>query len=119
MSTGLSTALIVVALLTAAWTVLLAVRDRPVGTTLLAALAVLELLAVAQLVVGIVSVARDDGPGGVTFFAYLVGSLLVLPVVTLWSLAERSRSGTLVLTVGCLALPVMTARLLQLWNAGG
>jgi hypothetical protein len=80
------------------------------------ALLVLETLLLAQLVVGLVLVAGGQRPPSTaTFLAYLVGILLPLPVGTLWSAAEKSRPSTLVLTVACLAVSVMTARLLQMW----
>jgi hypothetical protein len=101
-------------------TAITAATNRAVGRAQLAGLALVELLLVVQLVVGMVFVARGDGPDAtVTFLAYLLGSLLVLPVAALWSLAERSRPSVLVLTLGCLAVAVMTGRLLQIWNAGG
>lgn len=104
----------------ALWTAVTAGLNRAIGRAHLAGLALVELLLVVQLVVGVVYVARGEGPDGtVTFLAYLAGSLLVLPAATLWSLAERSRPSMLVITLGCLALTVMTGRLLQIWNAGG
>lgn len=118
MNTPLAVALIVASLLMAGWAALTAALDRRVGRAHLAGLAVVELLVIAQLVFGIARlVAGDRPPSTVTFLAYLVGGLFVVPVAALWSLAERSRPSTLVLTVGCLALPVMTGRLLQMWSA--
>jgi len=43
-------------------------------------------------------------PSGLTFVLYLAGSLLLLPAGAFWSSAERSRAGTLVLTVACVAI---------------
>ena len=60
--------------------------------------------------------AGGDRPDStVTFVAYLVGVLFVVPAGTFWSVAEKSRPSTLVLTVACLAVAVMTGRLLQMW----
>lgn len=119
-SSSLTVVVVTAALLTALWTAITAAMNRAVGRTLLGGLAVVELLLAVQLVVGVVSVLRGDGPDAtVTFIAYLVGTLLILPVAALWSLAERSRPSVLVLTLGCLAVAVMTARLMQIWNADG
>ncbi len=120
MNSSLSTAVIAGSLLMALWTAVTAGLNRAVGRAHLAALAVLEVLLVVQLVIGVVVVARGEGPPETaTFLAYLVGCLFLLPAAALWSLAERSRPSVLVLTVGCFGLAVMTARLLQLWNARG
>ena len=117
----MSTVLIVLSLVMAAWTASSAALNRPVGNATLIGLGLMELLAIVQLVIGIVLlVAGDDRPPSVpTFLAYLVGALFLVPVGTLWSLAEKSRSSTLVLTVVCLALPVMTVRMLQMWSGRG
>jgi hypothetical protein len=116
MSTVLSVAVIALSLVLVAWTVAVAVRGAPIRNPLLVGLLALEALLLVQLVVGVVLVAGGGRPPStVTFFAYLVGVLLVLPVGTLWSVAEKSRPATLVLTVACLAVTVMTARLLQMW----
>jgi hypothetical protein len=117
MSTYLSVAVIALSLAAAAWTVVIAVRGTPIRNPLLVGLLVVEALLLVQLVVGIVLVAGGERPPSTaTFFAYLVGILFVLPVGTLWSVAEKSRPSTLVLTVACLAVAVMVARLLQMWS---
>ena len=118
MNTALSVVVAGLSLALAAWTVVVAVRDSGIRNSLLAGLLALEGLLLVQLVVGVVLVAGGQRPPStVTFFAYLVGVLVVLPVGTLWSVAEKSRPSTLVLTVACLAIAVMTARLLQMWSA--
>ena len=114
----MTVAVVAGALVMAAWTALRAVLDRPVNDAVLLGLLVVELAVLAQLVLGVVRLAGDwDPDSAVTVVAYLVGALLVLPIGALWSLAERSRPSTLVLTVACLAVPVMTARLWQMWTA--
>jgi hypothetical protein len=70
--------------------------------------------------VAVVEVAVGDRPdSALTFLAYAVGELLILPAAVFWSQAEKSRSSTLVITIGCLAIPVMTARMLQMWSTVG
>jgi hypothetical protein len=116
-NTALSVVLIAASLLAAVWSVLLAIRDRLVGDALLLVLAVAEVLVLVQLVLALVEVAIGDRPAETaTFLAYAVGEIFVLPAGLFWSQAEKSRSSTLVLTVVCLAAPVMTVRMLQMWS---
>jgi hypothetical protein len=116
----LAIAVIGACLVMAAWATLTAVRNRPVGPAHLIGVAAVELLLVAQLVVGVVAVLQGHRPSSTaTFVAYLVASLAVVPLATLWSLAERSRPSVLVLTLGFLAQIAMTGRLLQMWSTHG
>jgi len=119
-SNVLSAILIGACLVGAIWTAVLAARDRRVGNGLLIELAVAELLILVQLVVAVIAVAIGDRPDStLTFLAYAAGALLILPVGVFWSQAEKSRSSTLVITIACLAVPVMTARMLQMWSTVG
>lgn len=107
-----------VAVVVALWLVVLIVRDLEPDDYLYAALGLLEVGLVAQLVVGLVMLA--GGHGGVNvpaYVGYLVGSLVVLPAGFLWSLGERTRSGTGVLLVAVVVVPVLFLRLHQLWGA--
>ncbi len=70
-----------------------------------------------QLVLGLVQVVGDHGDLNVAaYVGYLVGSLLVLPIAFVWSVGERTRSGTGVLLVGVLAVAFLFVRLDQLWS---
>lgn len=101
----------------AAWSFLLAARDREPGRPLLAALGLVELLLVAQLAIGVVLLLGGHHPGSlVTFLAYLIGSLVIIPAGALWALAERSRSSTVILGIACVAIPVMVLRLHEIWG---
>jgi hypothetical protein len=51
-----------------------------------------------------------------TFIGYLVGIVVIPPFAAYWGLAERSRWGSAVAAVACLAVTAMTGRLLQLWQ---
>ncbi|MEU5693110.1 hypothetical protein [Actinosynnema sp. NPDC020468] len=120
----LPTVLTVLALVAAAWSVLLAILDHPITLstkpTLGLAVAVLTLEAglVVQLIAGIVQVASTDRElETATFVGYLIGVVVVLPLGAFWSLAERSRWGAGVLAVACLSVPVMVLRMSQLWTA--
>lgn len=116
--TGLQIVLSAIAGVIAVWLVVLIARDRLPDDYLFGGLAVLELGLVAQLVVGLVQVFGDTGGVNVAaYVGYLVGLVLVLPIAFLWSMGERTRSGTAVLLVGVLVVPVLFLRLHQLWSA--
>ncbi|MEJ2858033.1 MULTISPECIES: hypothetical protein [unclassified Saccharothrix] len=115
-------ALTVLALVCAAWALLLAVLNKPLtletGLTLgiAGAVVLLELGLLAQAVIGVVQlIGLDRDIASATFVGYLVGPVVVLPLAGFWAIAERSRWGAAVLVVGCLSVPVMILRLQQIW----
>ncbi|WP_020669536.1 hypothetical protein [Amycolatopsis nigrescens] len=117
MLTGFAITIAVCSLIVAGWSFLLAALNRAPKGALLIGLAVLELLLVAQLVIGVVLLIGGQRPGSMaTYLAYLIGSLIVLPLGAFWALAERSRSSTMVLGVACIAVPVMVLRLSEVWS---
>lgn len=117
MITGFATAVALCAALVAVWSFIQSARNKAPDRPLLGALAAVELLLIAQLVIGIVLLINGQRPSSMaTYLAYLIGSLLVLPVGTVWALAERSRSSTAVLGITCLAIPVMVLRLNEVWH---
>lgn len=116
----LPTALIIAMLIAAGLTLIPLVRDRPVGLPLIGGLVLIELGLLVLTVLGLLNLARTDRDvAGVTFVAYLVGSLLVLPIAGAWARAERSRWGSGVLLVACLVLPVLIVRMNQIWAGHG
>ncbi|AWB95123.1 hypothetical protein DCE93_05175 [Agromyces badenianii] len=82
------------------------------------ALALVEVLLVAQLVVAIAAPAFGNEPTGSTleFYTYLVGALLLPPAAAFWALLERNRWSTVILGVAALAVGVMVYRMLQIWT---
>ena len=117
MNNVLSGVLIAACLIGAIWTAALAARNRRVDNALLIELIVAELLVLVQLVVAVAEVIGGKHPDStLTFLSYAVGELVILPVGVFWSQAERSRSSTLVIAIACLAVAVMTARMLQMWS---
>jgi hypothetical protein len=94
------------------------VRDEQVTNVGFFGLVALEVGLVVQLVWGVVRVVDDhQGVSVAAYLAYLIGALLILPVGFLWSASEKSRSGTAVLLVAVLVLPVLFLRLHDLWSA--
>jgi FtsH-binding integral membrane protein len=83
------------------------------SAVLSAAVVAMALVAVGFLVAG----ERPDELG--TFLGYLLVAVVLLPLGTLWALAERSRWGTGVLAVVCFTLLVVLIRLQDLWSTTG
>ncbi|RKN38121.1 hypothetical protein [Streptomyces hoynatensis] len=121
MLTPLTVAVAVAALLLAAWCGLAASRNQPVKDWHYGGMAVVLLLALGQLVVGVVRLAGGDRPAGegtAVFLAYLVAVLLCLPVVGIVSLSERTRWGSATVSAGAVVLAVLQLRLVDIWSGG-
>lgn len=110
----LTAPLLALCLLGAAGSALAAALDRRPPNALLVALLGLEVLTVVQLVVAVVAALGADRV--LVFLLYAALLPFVVPVGVFWSAAEKSRSSTLVITVACCAVAVMTARMLMLWS---
>ena len=96
--------------------VVLMARDVLAGPLTYALLALVEAGLVVQLVLGLVRVLDDhEGVSVGAYVGYLVGALVILPLAAGWAWAERSRSGTGVLLVGVVVLPVLFVRLHDIW----
>ena len=104
------------ALVGAAWSGLLMLLDRRLNDALFWLLAALEVGLLVQLVGGCVALARTDRDvDGLTFVAYLISIVLVLPFAVAWAASEKSRWGTGVLLAGCLTVAVLALRVSQIW----
>lgn len=121
MLTPLTVAVAVAALALAAWCGHAAYRDQPTKDWHFAGMAVVSVLALVQLVVGIVQLVRGEQPadGTVIFVAYLIGVVCCVPVVGLVSLTERTRWGSLTVLAGAVVLAVLEVRLHDIWGGGG
>ena len=114
----LTWALVALSLAATVFAIVLAARDKRINWTLLGLLGVIEILLLAQLVVGIVQLAGTERHvSGPFFVGYLIGSLIVLPLGALWALAESSRWGAGALAVACLVIPILELRLHEVWTA--
>ncbi|MET7640509.1 hypothetical protein [Streptomyces sp. NPDC005438] len=120
MLTPLTVALAVAALALAAWCGHAAYRDQPTKDWHFIGMGVVSLLALVQLVWGVVRLAAGDQPadGSLIFVSYLVGVVCCVPVVGLVSLTERTRWGSLTVTAGAVVLAVLQVRLYDIWGGG-
>lgn len=104
------------------WVLLKLARNSPVllknrsDRALFWTIAATEAVVLAQAVIGFVMMFTSDRDiHRITFGAYLIGLLLLLPLGTWWSLGDRSRGGTAVLLVAVATLAAMVLRLSQIW----
>lgn len=109
-------AITVVALLLAAWALVSAASNRPPSLLVLAAGLVLEVLLLGFAVGGVVQMAGTNRPfARVEFVGYLLGVVAILPLAFYWAWGEKSRSGTVVIALAFLIMPVMVLRVQQVW----
>ncbi|MER7761042.1 hypothetical protein [Streptomyces sp. NPDC097619] len=115
---ALTVATAVAALALAAWCGYAAFRDQPTKDWHFIGMAVVTLLALVQLVVGVVRLAQGDKPheGGVIFVAYLIGALCAVPAAGLLSLSERTKWGSVTVAAGGFVLAVLQVRLYDIWG---
>ncbi|MET3986229.1 hypothetical protein [Streptomyces sp. PvR034] len=118
---ALTVAIGVAALALAAWCGFAAWRDQPTKDWHFAAMAVVTLLVLAQLVVGLVKLGQGAEPhdGSVLFVAYLVGSFAAVPAAGFLSLTERSKWGSVTVAAGAVVLAVLEVRLYDIWGGTG
>ena len=116
----LGTAVTIAALLLAAWSLVATVRNRSIDVSHWSGLGVVQALVAAEVVVGIVHLARGAHPPEyVTFIGYLAALFLILPLAMVLARLEPTRWGALIVTVAALVVPVLIVRVNQLWTAGG
>ncbi len=110
----------VAALLLAAWCGVATARDQSTKDWHFIGMAVVSLLALAQLVIGIVELVTGRRPTGgtVIFVSYLAGAALAIPAAGFMSLLERTRWGSATVAAGGVILAVLEVRLLDIWGGG-
>lgn len=82
------------------------------------ALAIIEALLIAQVVVAIVAPLAGNAPTGdlLEYWVYLVSAVLLPVGAVLWALMERSRWSTIVLGVAAFAVAIMLWRMQVIWT---
>jgi hypothetical protein len=115
--TSVGVAVIVVSLITAVVTGVLAALDRRVNRVVLALVALLEIaLLVLTVQLATAWVGGNTPQQPVVLLAYLVVVLVAAPGTVWWGAAEPGRWGTGVVCVACLLIPVLLVRLQQVWD---
>ncbi|MFJ9934737.1 hypothetical protein ACIRSJ_16645 [Streptomyces virginiae] len=118
---ALTVAIGVAALALAAWCGFAALRDQPTKDWHFIGMAVVTVLVLAQLVIGLVQLARGEKPdeGTVIFVAYLLGAFATVPAAGLLSLTERTKWGSVTVAAGAVVLAVLEVRLYDIWGTTG
>jgi hypothetical protein len=82
------------------------------------ALAVVEVLLIAQVVVAIVAPLAGNPPTGdlLEYWVYLVSAVLLPIGAVLWALMERSRWSTVILGIAALTIAIMLWRMQVIWT---
>ncbi len=112
-------AVMILGLALAAWSGIESYLRKPASGQAIIAAAVLEVILLIQSVISILKMiggAQVAEP--VTFYAYLGGVLLPLPLGIYLARIERTRWGSLSLCFTAVVVAVMMLRLLQLWRMG-
>ena len=122
MISAVTGSLYVLSLVVGVWVLVKLAKNSPVllknrsDRALFWTISATEAVVLVQAIVGFVMMFTSDRDiHRVTFGAYLIGLLLLLPIGTWWSLGDRSRGGTAVLLVAVVTLAAMVLRLSQIW----
>lgn len=98
--------------------VVLGLAGRRPSDLSVGALALVELLVIAQIVVAIIAPFAGNPPTGslLEFWVYLVSAALLAPAAVFWALLERSRWSTVIMGIAALAIAVMVWRMHVIWT---
>jgi hypothetical protein len=90
---------------------------RPSDVTV-GALAIVELLLIAQIVIAVIAPFVGNPPTGslLEFWVYLVSAALLPVGAVFWALLERSRWSTVIMGIAALAVAVMVWRMQAIWT---
>lgn len=116
-----TTVQVIVAVLAGMLAVILGFAGRAPNDLTMGALALVELLLIAQLVVTIVAPLVGNEPSGNLgeFYIYLISAILLPAAGGFWALIERSRWSTVIIGMIALAVAVMLYRMGQIWFVQG
>jgi hypothetical protein len=101
----------------AGWTAAPALRNRWLDRSHLVGLALLQALLLVQAGIAVARLVGGGRPAEYgTFVGYLITSVIILPLAVLLAFLERTRWGSVVITVAGLVAAVVTLRLQQVWR---
>jgi hypothetical protein len=109
---------VVVAVVAGLLCIVLGLAGRRPSDLTVGALALVELLLIAQVVIAIVAPFLGNPPTGslLEFWVYLVSAVLLPPAAVVWALLERSRWSTVIMGITALAVAVMVWRMHVIWT---
>ena len=112
---------VAVAVLAGVLCIILGLAGRVPGDLTIGAVALVELLLIAQLVMAIVAPLVGNEPSGslAEFYIYLISALILPLAGGFWALIERNRWSTVILGGVCLAIAAMVYRMGQIWFVQG
>lgn len=98
--------------------VILGLAGRRPSDLSVGALALVELLLIAQVVVAIIAPLTGNLPSGslLEFWVYLVSAVLLPFAGVAWALIERSNWSTVIMGIVALAVAVMVWRMHVIWT---
>ncbi|MDF2555930.1 MAG: hypothetical protein K0R60_1825 [Microbacterium sp.] len=98
--------------------VVLGLAGRRPSDLSVGALALVELLLIAQVVVALVAPAVGNPASGslLEYWVYLVSAVLLPPAGVAWALLERSRWSTVIMGIAAAAVAVMVWRMHIIWT---
>ena len=82
------------------------------------ALALVELLLIAQIVIAVIAPLAGNPPTGslLEYWVYLVSAALLPLAAVAWALLERSRWSTVIMGIAALSIAVMVWRMQVIWT---
>lgn len=120
MNDTLGAIVIVAALVVALLCLVAAIRNRPPDLSHYVGVSLVEVAALVLTVATVIAMIGGDRPTEVgTFVGYLFTFLALPPVAIALARLEPTRWGSVILTVAMLVMPVLVARLGQIWEATG
>ncbi len=115
-SSVVPTAVIVVGLALAGYSLLMTALNRRMGGALLIGLGLLEILLLVLIGLIVAKLADGGRPASLpTLIGYLVATPLIPLAAGFWGALERSRWGPAVIAVAGLAAAVLMVRLHEIW----
>ena len=115
-----ATAIIVVSLLLALWSVILVIANKSPNAALIGAGLVLELMLVGFAVGGIIQMVGSDRDfARAEFVGYLLACVAIVPAAVWWMKDEKSRAASGVMAVVFLVMPILVVRVQQVWAGVG
>ncbi|MEV5072077.1 hypothetical protein MRBLMI12_003731 [Microbacterium sp. LMI12-1-1.1] len=109
---------VVVAVAAGLFCVIAGLAGRRPSDWTVGALALVELLLLAQVVIAIIAPFAGNPPSGslLEFWVYLISAVLLPVAAVAWALLERSRWSTVIMGIAALSIAVMVWRMQVIWT---